>query len=386
MQQKLKTWRETLGAGLIASVALHAAVALILLFRLPLPTPETSPDETVQVEMVPDPQPEPDVAPEKEPEPEKQVEAEKQPEPQAEPEQKTEPAAQPEPEVKPAEEPAQAAQAEPEKPAEQPPAETEAKTPEIPPQALESAAKEGGAEAGGDRPAEPQQTPQVDASRDTSAVSGTLPLVTDQSDEPPPQEAPAETPEQAKPPELNLPETANPDSVVNEGEAAIETVPTPQSRPVQEPTEQNVENPDAASTQMVSTEPAAQRPPSELPEMTELFSKEALSNPRIRQALGKLPRNRRIVQICTIEALEQIRHASPQTPPQGLVPFADGGGKVSGQTLTATGGAFVSRRVWRDVSFECTVNDKVEAITSFRFALGSVVTAAQHKARGLPND
>ena len=54
--------------------------------------------------------------------------------------------------------------------------------------------------------------------------------------------------------------------------------------------------------------------------------------------------------------------------------------------LRATGGAFVSRRVWHEIEFECTVDEEFRSVTSFRFAIGNVVSEGERKARGLPND
>ena len=46
-----------------------------------------------------------------------------------------------------------------------------------------------------------------------------------------------------------------------------------------------------------------------------IYSKDALANPRVKQALGKLSPTDRVIQICGIEALEQIRHHRPDIVP-----------------------------------------------------------------------
>lgn len=375
MQQKLEKRRGSFGAGLFASVALHVAIAALLLFRLPPAAPEPEKEETVKVEMVPEP--EKKAEPEKKPEPEKKSEPEKKPEPEKKLEQKPEPRAKPQAEMKPMEKPATPAKAEPR------PAEKRAEPRKNQPQAFESAANEGGEEAGGDTPSKLLPQPEVEPRADRAAPPVES-KVTEKAEEE--IRKPDDTPEASRPPELDLPETANAAQPLK-GEAAIRMVPKPVSKPKQKPADATLANPEqSASADTKSTDAKPRRPPSELLEAKELFTADAFSNPRARQALGKLPPNRRIVQICTFEALEQIRHARPETLPEGIVAFSDGGGLISGQLLRATGGAFVSRRRWHDIEFECTVDEEFRSVTSFRFAVGKVVSESERKARGLPND
>ncbi|MEK1925747.1 MAG: DUF930 domain-containing protein, partial [Rhizobium giardinii] len=250
------------------------------------------------------------------------------------------------------------------------------------------AAREGGKEAGGARPSEPLPRPEVEprADRATPPVES---KVTEKAEEvmQKPDDTSEETQKAAKPPELDLPETEDANQTLNEGVAAIRTVPKPVSKPEQKPTDVALANPkQPASADGTAADARPLLPPSDLPKAKELFTADALSNPRARQALGKLPPNRRIVQICTFETLEQIRHARPETLPEGIVAFANGGGLIAGQTLRATGGAFVSRRVWHDIEFECTVDEEFRRVTSFRFAIGNVISEGEREARGLPND
>jgi Domain of Unknown Function (DUF930) len=376
MQQTLEKRRGNFGAGLFASVALHVAIAALLLFRLPPAAPEPEKEDTVKVEMVPEPEKKPQ--PEKKPEPEKKQEPEKKPEkkpaekrkPQVEPRQQAE--------KKPAEKPVTPGKSG------QRPAEKQAETQKN--QAFESAAKEGGKEAGGDRPSEPLLRPEVEprADRATPPVES---RVTEKADEAVQKPDAGKTSKASKLPELDLSETETAREILNEGEADIRTVPTPALKPEQKPSDVTLLNrQQSASADSKSADAGSLVPPSDLPKAKELFTADALSNPRARQALGKLPPNRRIVQICNFEALEQIRHARPETLPEGLVPFSDGGGLISGQVLRATGGAFVSRRVWYDIEFECAVDEEFRSVTSFRFAIGKVVPERERKARGLPND
>lgn len=375
MQQTLKKRRGIFSAGLLASVALHVVIAALLLFRLAPAAPEPDKDETVKVEMVPET--------EKKPQPEKKPTPEKKPEPEKKPAQKLEAA------MKPAEKPARKVEEKPATPAKvgQRPAENEAAPQRNERQAFESAAKEGGKEAGGAKPSEALLTPEVEPRADRAAPPVESKGAEKAEDVQRPDDKPDERLKTAEPPELDLPETENASQILNEGVAAIRTVPKPVSKPEQKPTDVAVANrKQPASVDGKSADARPLLPPSDLPKAKELFTADALSNPRARQALGKLPPNRRIVQICTFETLEQIRHARPETLPEGIVAFSDDGGLISGQVLRATGGAFVSRRVWYDIQFECTVDEEFRRVTSFRFAIGKAVSESERKARGLPDD
>ncbi|URK87364.1 hypothetical protein LP421_28240 [Rhizobium sp. RCAM05350] len=118
-------------------------------------------------------------------------------------------------------------------------------------------------------------------------------------------------------PELNLPEATNANPVLNEGEALIETVPIPKAKPQDRPVDVAMSDPQRVAS-ADGSDARPKRPPAELKQASELYSADTLSDPRVRQALGKLPKDRRIVQMCMIETLEQVRRARPDTVPQGL--------------------------------------------------------------------
>jgi Domain of Unknown Function (DUF930) len=366
MQQTLEKRRGSFGAGLFASVALHVAVAALVLFRLPPSPPEPEKEETVKVEMVP----EPEKKPEQKPAPEAKPKAE------AKPQAEVKPAAQKAGEEKPAT-PAKA---------EQRPAEEQAETRKVLPQGFESAANEGGKEAGGDRPSEPEKRPEAEPRADRAAPADENKVTEEAKLQiQKPDAVPDETPKAAKLPELELPESERASQILNEGEAAIETVPKPMSKPRQKPVDAKPANPQQfASADNKSADAKPQRPPSEMKAASELYSANALSDPRVRQALGKLPKERRVVQICMVETLEQIRRARPDTLPEGLFFDPPKGTPLSGPVLNGEGSAYRSGGAWYDVDFHCTVNEKADAITAFSFSIGGAVPKGQWKARRLP--
>lgn len=115
----------------------------------------------------------------------------------------------------------------------------------------------------------------------------------------------------------------------------------------------------------------------------QIYSKDTLSDPRVKQAIGKLPPRDRIVQICGIEALEQVRHQRPGTFPDMLAPSA---GVVSETSFTIRDGAFRSRAKWYSIDFKCQVDTKAMKITDFSYSIGKAIPEVQWNSRQLPRD
>lgn len=114
-----------------------------------------------------------------------------------------------------------------------------------------------------------------------------------------------------------------------------------------------------------------------------IYSKDALSNPRVKQALGKLSPKDRVIQICGIEALEQIRHHRPDMVPDMM---ARTGGALTESSLKMSGGAFRSRANWYNLDFDCTINPKDMAVSSFEYAIGDTIPKKDWSRRELPAD
>jgi hypothetical protein len=114
-----------------------------------------------------------------------------------------------------------------------------------------------------------------------------------------------------------------------------------------------------------------------------LYSGQTLSNPHVQQALGKLPPRDRIIQICSIEALEQIRHQRPGTFPDV---FAPGDGRTTDTSFVVDNGAFRTRGTWISMRFECTVELTKMAVTQFRYLIGGAIPRDQWTVRQFPVD
>nr|WP_116288830.1 DUF930 domain-containing protein [Ensifer sp. LCM 4579] len=305
-------WGET-GWGIPTSVALHLALAFLLLVRLPEHGPP-APEKSVNVELVPPPSQAGEKSPEVRtgPRPERA-----RAQPQA----------------------FESASARPDK---------EPTQPQLPPAAPKPI---------DDSRRKPEQPPFAPAETE-SAAKDKPPVV---------RTAPAELRVEAK-------------EAVNAAADAVAppSAPVPKSKP----TPPMAKADEAANPEQTASERQAPA----LQEARELYSKDALSDPRVKQAIGRLPPKRRIVQLCTIEALEQIRRQRPDAFPDMLVPFGPSGGLVSPDGMSANGGAFRSQRKWYAVDFKCEVSPETTAVVSFSYAIGKAIPKSEWAARQLPRE
>lgn len=136
-----------------------------------------------------------------------------------------------------------------------------------------------------------------------------------------------------------------------------------------------------ADAEPAETVPAPQNGPIEA---TQFFAGKILAeNKQVAAALPTLGNDERVIQLCSIEALEQIRSAKPEYAPDTLVAYAFGDMNVAAGVLTAPGAAFRSRRRWWNVSLTCAVATNLTAVTAFSFTLGDEVPEADWDAHFL---
>jgi len=119
---------------------------------------------------------------------------------------------------------------------------------------------------------------------------------------------------------------------------------------------------------------------------TEFYAGGILQEPgmeRIRRTLDTIAPSERLVQLCNIEGLEQIRRGAPDYDPDTLVSYAMSDPLTAGLTLSAPGGAFRSRRRWFGVAFKCTVAADLASVTAFEFKLGKPIPQSEWEAHDL---
>lgn len=108
-----------------------------------------------------------------------------------------------------------------------------------------------------------------------------------------------------------------------------------------------------------------------------------MADPRVKQAIGKLPAKDRVIQLCGIEALEQVRHHQPGAFPDML---ARTGGSVSDSGQTVSDGAYRSKGKWYAIDFACKVDPATMAVSSFSYSIGHPIPENQWNSRQLPRD
>lgn len=122
---------------------------------------------------------------------------------------------------------------------------------------------------------------------------------------------------------------------------------------------------------------------------THLRSAKVLADPRsakARKALQGLAPSERIVQLCNIEAMEQVHIWKPEFQPDFLVAYAMADTKLSGQKLQADGGAFRSKRRWYNIGFNCEVTPDQKKVVSFAFRVGDAIPKSRREDHNLAAD
>ncbi|BAB47934.1 mlr0330 [Mesorhizobium japonicum MAFF 303099] len=137
--------------------------------------------------------------------------------------------------------------------------------------------------------------------------------------------------------------------------------------------------------------PSAPRPtPPTAPTMirpTEMLSAKTLADPRSRQAradLATFASDERMVQLCNLEAMDQIRRWRADFRPERVVPYATAEEKVRGTTIAADGAAFRSRKNWYSLKFKCRLARDGESVIGFEFLVGDPVARDKWDELGLP--
>lgn len=147
-----------------------------------------------------------------------------------------------------------------------------------------------------------------------------------------------------------------------------------------------LEQQEAASTAAAGKpveEKAATPKPAEAPELKrarKLYSEAAVGGQAAIAAMGDIPREARVGQLCATELREQLRHATPRYNPMMLPAYRLRFGNV----LEIPQAAFRTPGEWYNVSFRCEVDDGGLKVVSFAFKVGDPVPRSEWKARKFP--
>jgi hypothetical protein len=150
--------------------------------------------------------------------------------------------------------------------------------------------------------------------------------------------------------------------------------------------------PDVAATPLAVATPAENpeaAPPAPADGMTaatELFANRVLSDPQnrqVRETLPQLENTERIIQLCVIEGLEQLRLARPGSLPDSISSAAFAPPLLRGLTLDASDAAFRLAKRWYRLRFSCTVAPDLGAVAAYRFAIGEAIPEEEWEAHDL---
>lgn len=235
-----------------------------------------------------------------------------------------------------------------------------------------------------EKPAPAQQQAQAQKLAFESTSNDPKDEAPEQPDVPPAAPETSEKPDETAPPTT---ETKNEQPQDKEQEAAELQAQSATAENANEAAAPPIQNPPIPQPKPEQAKPAtkavSEQKAENFKQSRRLYSKDALSDPRVKQALGKLSPTDRVIQICSIEALEQIRRQQPGAFPDML---ARAGGSVSNSGLTVSNGAFRSRAQWYGVDFKCQVNAEAMSIQSFSYAIGHAIPESEWGARQLPRD
>ena len=118
-----------------------------------------------------------------------------------------------------------------------------------------------------------------------------------------------------------------------------------------------------------------------------MLSEKTLADPRSRQARSELATfsdSERVVQLCNLEAMDQVEAWRNDFHPDRLVAYARSDAKMTGDTVVAEGAAFRSRQNWYDIKFKCEVAPDHAKVVAFEFQVGNPVPRDKWEELNLP--
>ncbi|MDR7219821.1 DUF930 domain-containing protein [Aminobacter aminovorans] len=159
----------------------------------------------------------------------------------------------------------------------------------------------------------------------------------------------------------------------------VAPAPTPAQLPPQPKAPPTPLGPAAPLAPATAPEPEAlttQRPA--MVKAHSFYAAKLLADPRsrhARQALATFAPDERAIQLCNIEAMEQIHRWKAELRPDLVVPYATGNLKIAGGSIHAEGAAFRAGGHWYGVAFSCDV--AAGAVSAFKFSLGKEIPEAR---------
>lgn len=129
-------------------------------------------------------------------------------------------------------------------------------------------------------------------------------------------------------------------------------------------------------------------PPPEMIRPARMLSAAALASPGSRQVRAMLPTvdpTERSVQLCNIEAVEQVRAWNPAYRPERVVPYAMADLAIAGDAIHAEGAAVFSGGEWYRMRFDCGLSPDHRSVVAFAFSVGGTIPHQDWEAYRLPS-
>ncbi|MCA0278996.1 MAG: DUF930 domain-containing protein [Proteobacteria bacterium] len=126
-----------------------------------------------------------------------------------------------------------------------------------------------------------------------------------------------------------------------------------------------------------ATAPGPEAPATGQPAMVKahsFYAARLLADPRsrhARQALAGFAPDERAIQLCNIEAMEQIHRWKTELRPDLVVPYATGNLRIDAGSIHAEGAAFRAGGRWYGATFSCEVTQG--AVAAFEFSVGAEI-------------
>ncbi|MGO4481180.1 DUF930 domain-containing protein [Rhizobium pisi] len=188
-----------------------------------------------------------------------------------------------------------------------------------------------------------------------------------------------------------VPEVAKPSAIAQRvaTPAPIATKPDASVSAQEIPPPHQEKAPAASTSPEVASVPPALPKPDAFVEAGQLFSETVLSDPRsrrAREALRGLAGGERNLQLCDLEAMEQVRRARQDMRPDAFAPYAMAAEKVSGNSVEVRGGAIRTEKAWYNIQFRCELDARSGKVASFAFLIGSAIPKDEWQAHDLAAD
>lgn len=129
--------------------------------------------------------------------------------------------------------------------------------------------------------------------------------------------------------------------------------------------------------------------PDELPRVKQIFANRILASQKgteTKTGLLSVHLSERTVQLCNLEALEQIAHAYPELSPKTVMADATLPLREKGLNLKAPGALVYANGTWYSLEFECWIRPDALELDDFAFKLGAELPRPQWGILNLPDE